>query len=31
MLEPGDKAPKLKGTTQEGSAFKLADLAGKPS
>ena len=25
MLEPGDKAPKLKGTTQDGSTIKLAD------
>jgi peroxiredoxin Q/BCP len=30
MLEPGDKAPKLKGITQDGSTLKLADLAGKP-
>ena len=30
MLEPGDKAPKLKGTTQDGSPIKLADYAGKP-
>ena len=30
MLEPGDKAPKLKGTTQDGSAIKLADYVGKP-
>jgi thioredoxin-dependent peroxiredoxin len=30
MLEPGDKVPKLKGTLQDGSSFKLADLAGKP-
>jgi thioredoxin-dependent peroxiredoxin len=30
MLEPGDKAPKLKGTTQDGSAIKLADYAGHP-
>jgi peroxiredoxin Q/BCP len=30
MLEPGDKAPKLKGTTQDGTAIKLADYAGKP-
>jgi len=30
MLEAGDKIPKLKGTLQDGSAFKLADLAGKP-
>jgi peroxiredoxin Q/BCP len=30
MLEPGDKAPKLKGTTADGAAIKLADYAGKP-
>ena len=30
MLEPGDKAPKLKGTTQDGSTIKLADYIGKP-
>jgi peroxiredoxin Q/BCP len=30
MLEPGDSAPKLKGTTQVGSAIKLASYAGKP-
>jgi peroxiredoxin Q/BCP len=30
MLEPGDKAPRLKGTLQDGSTLKLADLAGKP-
>ena len=30
MLEHGDKAPKLKGITQDGSTLKLADLAGKP-
>lgn len=30
MLEPGDKAPKLKGTTQDGSAIRLADYVGKP-
>ena len=30
MLEAGDKIPKLKGTLQDGAAFKLADLAGKP-
>ena len=30
MLETGDKVPKLKGTLQDGSTLKLADLAGKP-
>ena len=30
MLETGDKAPKLKGTLQDGSTLRLADLAGKP-
>jgi peroxiredoxin Q/BCP len=30
MLETGDKAPKLKGTTQDGSTIRLADYAGKP-
>lgn len=30
MLEAGDKVPKLKGTLQDGSAFSLADLSGKP-
>ena len=30
MLEPGDKLPKLKGTTGDGSSIKLADYAGKP-
>ncbi len=30
MLEVGDKVPRLKGTLQDGSPFKLADLAGKP-
>ena len=29
-LETGDKAPKLKGTTQDGSTIKLADYLGKP-
>ena len=30
MLEPGEKAPKLKGTLQDGTTLKLADLVGKP-
>ena len=30
MLEFGDKLPKLKGTTADGSSIKLADYAGKP-
>ena len=30
MLEPGDKAPKLKGTLQDGSTLKLSDLVGTP-
>jgi thioredoxin-dependent peroxiredoxin len=30
MLEPGDKAPKLKGTLQDGTTLKLSDLVGKP-
>jgi peroxiredoxin len=28
MLEPGDKAPKLKALDDEGNAFALASLAG---
>jgi peroxiredoxin Q/BCP len=30
MLKIGDKAPKLKGTLQDGGTIKLADLVGKP-
>ena len=30
MLETGDKAPKLKGTTADGSTIRLADYIGKP-
>jgi len=30
MLEPGDKIPKLKGTLQDGSTLRVADLLGKP-
>jgi len=30
MLETGNKVPKLKGTLQDGSAFALSSLAGKP-
>jgi len=30
MLEPGDKVPKLKGTLQDGSTLRVADLLGKP-
>lgn len=30
MLSTGDKIPRLKGTLQDGSAFALADLVGKP-
>jgi peroxiredoxin Q/BCP len=30
MLEPGDQVPNLKGTTQDGSAIKLASYVGKP-
>ena len=30
MLDIGEKAPKLKGKLQDGSAIKLADFVGKP-
>jgi peroxiredoxin Q/BCP len=30
MLEAGDKVPKLKGTLQDGSTLRVADLLGKP-
>jgi peroxiredoxin Q/BCP len=30
LLEPGAKAPRLRGTTQDGSTIRLADFAGKP-
>ena len=30
MLETGDKAPRLKGTLQDGSTIRLADYVGKP-
>jgi thioredoxin-dependent peroxiredoxin len=30
MLEAGDKIPKLKGTLQDGSTLRVADLLGKP-
>jgi peroxiredoxin Q/BCP len=30
MLKVGDKVPKLKGVLQDGSAFALSSLAGKP-
>src|SRR5579871_2595765 len=30
MLDTGDKVPKLKGTLQDGSTLKIADLADKP-